>query len=287
MPLAAFGMHARSSDMYSGFAAAVVDLLIEECGEDAVEWSSKLHVMQKMQHSHVYADFLRTGLTREQFVQFIHRLRRRELNGEHKSGTSQVAIQFPFTVPKGLATEVAFTVPKGWGVLASSPADRNKKHRRIAHRFSGLIDSCRERVIAASPTSWARQGSTCMYMCAQVYVYYITHLYMNKNMRKYIHIYMQYIHVYTYVYICIRCNSTPATLKSCVDLGFKRKRDSTPATRRNAYCVDIFGYLLRRPMSRDRTSETSDRMSRPMWPDRTSSSRKCLEISASRGQMVI
>jgi len=165
MPLAAFGMHARSSDMYSGFAAAVVDLLIEECGEDAMEWSSKLHVMQKVQHSHVYADFLRSGLTREQFVQFIHRLRRRELNGEHKSIVAPSA--------RHLAAEVAFTVPKGWSVLASPPADRNKKHRRIAHRFSGLIDPCRERVHAASPTSWARQGSTCMYMCVQAYVYYM------------------------------------------------------------------------------------------------------------------
>ena len=123
-----------------------------------------------------------------------------------------------------------------------------------------------------------------VYVCASIRILH-AHLYMIIHVC--VNIYMQYIHVCTYMYICIRCNGTSATLGSCVDLGFNRKSDSTLATRRNAYYVHVFGHLLRRPRSRDRTSDTSDRMSRPIWPDRTTSSRVCLEITSSRGQMVI
>ena len=85
--------------------------------------------MEEMQRSNVYTEWMHNGLSKEQFVQFVHRLRIKKLKGELS--------YFPHSV-RQLSPDVAFTVPTGWRVLPSpQSAHQNKRlRRRIAHRFS-------------------------------------------------------------------------------------------------------------------------------------------------------
>jgi hypothetical protein len=99
--------HHRMNDVYAGFQEDVVALATAVCGEDASEWSTQLHVMQKMQSSHVWELWVRSGLTREQFVQFVHRLRIKKMKGD---------LTLRKLSPQHFAPALAFAVPSGWRV---------------------------------------------------------------------------------------------------------------------------------------------------------------------------
>ena len=65
----------------------VLELVRRVCGPDALHWTTRLDVMDQMQNSEVYTNWVRSGLTREQFVQFVHRRRIKALKGEERSLT--------------------------------------------------------------------------------------------------------------------------------------------------------------------------------------------------------
>jgi hypothetical protein len=109
----------------------VTELVRKVCGPDALHWTSRLDAMDQMQSSEVWENWMRSGLTREQFVQFVHRLRIRALKGVGQSLNSKHSRRLSQVVPG------AFAVPKGWRVLTGLSAERSQKRkRRIAHRFS-------------------------------------------------------------------------------------------------------------------------------------------------------
>ena len=63
----------------------VLELVRRVCGPDALHWTTRLDVMDQMQNLEVYTNWVRSGLTREQFVQFVYRLRIKTLKGEERS----------------------------------------------------------------------------------------------------------------------------------------------------------------------------------------------------------
>ena len=87
----------------------VLELVRRVCGPDALHWTTRLDVMDQMQNSEVYTNWVRSGLTREQFVQFVHRRRIKALKGEERSLTPKST--------RHLSQAGAFAVPKGWRVL--------------------------------------------------------------------------------------------------------------------------------------------------------------------------
>ena len=107
----------------------VLELVRRVSGPDALHWTTRLDVMDQMQTSEVYTNWVRSGFTREQFVQFVHRRRIKALKGEERSLNPKST--------RHLSQAGAFAVPKGWHVLPGPSADRStKKKRKIAHRFS-------------------------------------------------------------------------------------------------------------------------------------------------------
>jgi hypothetical protein len=126
--------HHRMNDAYASFQEDVVALATTVCGEDASQWSTQLHVIQKMQSSHVWELWVRSGLTREQFVQFVHRLRIKKMKGD---------LTFRKLSPQHFSPALAFAVPSGWRVLVTPPSERVAKDRRmVAHWFSGRPIVC-------------------------------------------------------------------------------------------------------------------------------------------------
>ncbi len=126
--------HHRMSDAYAAFQEDVIALATTVCGEDASQWSTQLHIMQKMQSSHVWELWVRSGLTREQLVQFVHRLRIKKMKGD---------LTFRKLSPQHFAPALAFAVPSGWRVLSTPSSKRVAKDRRmVAHWFSGRPIVC-------------------------------------------------------------------------------------------------------------------------------------------------
>ena len=129
-------MHATPyRHQFADFAQEVVALLTEICGNDARDWSTAKFAFDQIQASRTWQDWVGSGLTRDQLVQFVHRLRIKRLNGE--------PLEVPVSSP--LERRASFRVPKGWKILPGPPAAQTRKtKRRIAHRFSGMqpLASC-------------------------------------------------------------------------------------------------------------------------------------------------
>lgn len=123
-------MHAVAySQPFAAFSEDVVASVIKVCGQDAQNWSTCKAAFAQIQTTRVWEDWVSSGLTREQLVQFVHRLRIKKLKGDGAELLSQPLER----APPGFS----FRIPKGWRILPAHPEDRSRKtYYRVAHRFS-------------------------------------------------------------------------------------------------------------------------------------------------------
>ena len=114
------------------------------CGTDPRDWTTRSGVKEQVQCSRIWAAWMRKGLSKHQFVQFVHRLRRKKLQCVYKAGKPWSALTTSWgehnreqRAIEPLTPVHSFEIPKGWYAIPMPPMDRAYKNCRMAHLFSG------------------------------------------------------------------------------------------------------------------------------------------------------